>query len=390
MTARRQECQRGQTAADRGPRPAYGYVWNADKTRYLRDPETAPVVRTIFDWALDGATLRGMVNRLHERGIPSPSGRERWPLSALRDLLLRHVYTGDAMAYTRRAIRKPGGGYLRRAGTPEELVPLPGIAEPIITHEEHAAVAARLAANKAHAARNNANPEATLLRAGFAVCGHCGCVLAVTNRSKAGSSGGEYARYRCVERTKYLHGCPTPTIAANLVDGPVWDRVCEVLQNPAIIERELAKQRSGGGLDRDLTAIEARLETNATKRTRLVRALADFDEEADIAEVRAQLRLLADAQKTLEADRADLVHRIEDTEADRARVRSLTDWCEQVGKTLRAATYEQKRMALDALGVKVRIYKTGTLDQAGNPYPRWVAEMRPIGSGEPTVYTPTC
>jgi hypothetical protein len=193
-----------------------------------------------------------------------------------------------------------------------------------------------------------------------------------------------------VERTKYLHGCPTPTIAANLVDGPVWDRVCEVLQNPAIIERELAKQRSGGGLDRDLTAIEARLETNATKRTRLVRALADFDEEADIAEVRAQLRLLADAQKTLEADRADLVHRIEDTEADRARVRSLTDWCEQVGKTLRAATYEQKRMALDALGVKVRIYKTGTLDQAGNPYPRWVAEMRPIGSGEPTVYTPTC
>jgi site-specific DNA recombinase len=42
-----------------GPKPAYGYVWNADKSRYLLDPETAPIARQIFDWALDGVTLRG-------------------------------------------------------------------------------------------------------------------------------------------------------------------------------------------------------------------------------------------------------------------------------------------------------------------------------------------
>jgi hypothetical protein len=51
-----------------------------------------------------------------------------------------------------------------------------------------------------------------------------------------------------IERTKYLHGCPTPSIAGDLVDGPVWELVCEVLRNPAMIERELAKQRSGGGV----------------------------------------------------------------------------------------------------------------------------------------------
>ena len=132
-----------------------------------------------------------------------------------------------------------------------------------------------------------------------------------------------------------------------------------------MIERELAKHRSGGGLDRDLAAIESRLETNATRRTRLVRALADLDAEADIAEVRAQLRLLEDKQKPLEADRADLLRRIKDMEADRARVRSLTNWCEEVERTLGTATYEQKRMALEALGVKVRIYRAGTLDATG-------------------------
>src|SRR5687768_8201397 len=57
-----------------GPVIAYGYRWNDDKTRYVIDPETAPIVRMIFDWALDGVTLRGIASRLHERRIPSPTG----------------------------------------------------------------------------------------------------------------------------------------------------------------------------------------------------------------------------------------------------------------------------------------------------------------------------
>jgi hypothetical protein len=368
-----------------GPRPAYGYVWNADKSRYLTDPDTAPIVRLIFDWALDGVTLRGIATRLHERGIPSPTGQERWSITAIRGLLLRHVYTGDAMAYAKGAIRRPSGGYSRRPGTPEELVPVPNVAEPIITHEERAAIVSRLTANKLHAVRNNRAPEATLLRTGFAVCGHCGCVLLVAN----GSSGGETARYRCAERNRYDHGCPQPSITASLVDGPVWDRVCAVLRDPATIERELGKHRSGGGLDRDLAAIETRIETNATRRTRLVRALADLDDEADIAQVKAQLRLLSETQKTLEADRDDLARRMADAEADRARVRSLTDWCEHFGAKLATATYEQKRTALEALGVKVRVYRLGTVDAEGNPNPRWDLTMRPMSAGSPIVYTPT-
>ena len=84
-------------------------------------------------------------------------------------------------------------------------------------------------------------------------------------------------------------------------------------------------------------------------------------------------------------DQTDLSRRIEHTEADRARVRSLTDWCEEVGRTLATATSAQKRMALEAVGVTVRIYWPGMLDPDRNPYPRWVAKMRFIGSGNPIV-----
>jgi site-specific DNA recombinase len=58
---------------------------------------------------------------------------------------------------------------------------LPGIAPAIVTPQEAATVAQRLATNKAHATRNNRNPEAALLRAGFVKCGHCGWAMSVQN-----------------------------------------------------------------------------------------------------------------------------------------------------------------------------------------------------------------
>src|SRR5215213_9170526 len=262
-----------------GSKPPYGLVWaDTEKTRLVHDPDTAPVVRHIFDLALSGMTLRGIITRLHEQGILSPMGHERWSLAALRGLLLRHVYCGDAMAYSKRAIKRPDGSYTQRSGTADELVLVPNVAEAIVTREELAAVRDRLTTNKARAARNNRDPEGTLLRAGFAVCGHCGCALAVSHRSKEGPNTGS-ARYYCVERTKYVHGCPQPTIAASLVDGPVWERVSDVLGDPSIIAREVARHRSEGGLDRDLDAIEKQRATIANKQARTARAIATVDDD---------------------------------------------------------------------------------------------------------------
>ena len=70
--------------------------------------------------------------------------------------------------------RRPGGGYFRRVATPEERMMLPGIAPAIVTPEEHALAQSILERNKANAIRNNRDPQATLLRAGFIRCGHCG------------------------------------------------------------------------------------------------------------------------------------------------------------------------------------------------------------------------
>ena len=94
-----------------GNRPSYGYRWaDAAKSHLELDPINADVVRRIFDMALDGRSLRGIAADLYERSVPSPTGSPRWTPSVIRDLLLRPIYTGQAVGYATRSERRPGGG----------------------------------------------------------------------------------------------------------------------------------------------------------------------------------------------------------------------------------------------------------------------------------------
>lgn len=381
-----QRGRRGRVASGKpivGRVPAYGYVWNVDKTRYVADPQTAPVVRQIFDWALDGVSMRRIAARLFDRGIPSPTGQPRWTAAVIRGLLLRPVYSGTYVAYRKRAERLGNGKYTARWNDAANTVTIPGIADAIVTAEEQAAVTAQLAINAVNSTRNNRNPEATLLRAGIARCGHCGWSLGVAHTPPSRPT--QKPQYRCSERAMHIHGCPKPSIAAPDIDAQVWANVCRVLRSPGIIAAELDKHRNDGGLERDLSALDTRLAAIATKQTNLARRVAMLSDDA-AAPLMAELELLAAAKRTMAQDRAELLHRMADVEADAAKVRTLTDWAGHFAAKLDTATYEQKRQALEALGVQVFINKPGSLDADGEPRPRWYMTMRPLALGAPVVY----
>ena len=58
-----------------GRRPAFGYIWaDEEKSRLELNPDTAPIVRSIFDRYLNGGSLRAIALDLTRRGIPTPSG----------------------------------------------------------------------------------------------------------------------------------------------------------------------------------------------------------------------------------------------------------------------------------------------------------------------------
>ena len=63
----------------------------------LIDEEKAAVIRQIAQWFLDGDRLHTIADKLAQRQIPSPKGKETWSTATLRSLLTNEKYKGDAL-----------------------------------------------------------------------------------------------------------------------------------------------------------------------------------------------------------------------------------------------------------------------------------------------------
>jgi site-specific DNA recombinase len=370
-----------------GPKAPFGYHWgDAAKSRLVHDPETVDAVRLVFDMALAGLSLRRISDLLAEKGIASPSGGALWQPSSIREILLRDTYAGSVTTYRTRHERGVSGVSVRRPATAEETVLLAGVAEPIVTREELAAVAARLEHNKARSTRRNKHPQLSLLRAGYIVCGHCGWTLAVSNATPASRSLSP--QYRCVAQRQHGPKCPRPSITASMIDAAVWEQVAAVLRDPSVIAREVARHRQDGGLERDLAAITKQLASVADRQRRTARAISAVDDDEASAPLLAELKSLADRKKVLAVEHDALTQKIKDQDGEDAKVTTLTTWCSRVGANLDTLSYDERRMAIDALGVQVRAYRNGSLDETGNPYPRWEMTMNPISPEEGIVFNP--
>lgn len=92
-----------------GAYAAYGYLKSPDdKNKIIVDEETAPIVRDIFKWKLEGMSLVAITRRLNELKIPSPSSYryskgiikdERlskcvWQIMTVKNILRHPVYLG--------------------------------------------------------------------------------------------------------------------------------------------------------------------------------------------------------------------------------------------------------------------------------------------------------
>jgi len=67
-------------------RKLYGYIKNKDGELVI-DNEQAKVVRDVFRWYLDGASVVGNTKKLSEAGIPSPAGKETWSKRSIEKML---------------------------------------------------------------------------------------------------------------------------------------------------------------------------------------------------------------------------------------------------------------------------------------------------------------
>jgi len=168
-----------------GPRVLYGYQWaDAEHTHYEPNPTTERVVQRIFREAVSGGTLRHIAMGLTAAGVPPPVSGKRtaWGPDAIRWILHHPSYAGRATGW------RDGKDCTTGTALP------PGTIPALVDEATFDAVQERLRQNQLRSARNNPNPEATLLRGGYVRCGYCGRTMIV--KPPDGNHG---PRYRCMQ-----------------------------------------------------------------------------------------------------------------------------------------------------------------------------------------------
>lgn len=74
-------------------RKLYGYTKNINGELVI-DKEQAKNVQDIFRWYLDGASVLGIIKKLYDAGILSPTGKEKWNKRTIETMLSNEKYTG--------------------------------------------------------------------------------------------------------------------------------------------------------------------------------------------------------------------------------------------------------------------------------------------------------
>jgi site-specific DNA recombinase len=330
-----------------GCRAPYGYILRADKSGYDLDPEAAPVVRMMFDRVLAGATLRGTADWLTEQGIPTPNGGPRWSQTTVKDIVNKAIYSGDQVAYANRW-EKQGDRYLKRKARPEEIIVVRDVAPPIVSKEEHAEIHRRLAENRAGASRNNRNPEEALLRSGHVVCGKCGRWMQVNTLRGT-------THYRCITRMKDGGICGGMSIRVDWLDGPVWERVRELLTSGVMVGVGLLAADPEAPIRAELEEVERDLAGVGAKQANAASRLVDLADPLAAAPVVGMLNALAAEQRRLEARQAALTAQLAEARMGMSGVRGLEEWIARVADNLDALTYAERRTVLSLLGVKARV-----------------------------------
>ena len=190
---------------------AYGYRKDPDDHhRLLIDPETAPIVRLIFQRFLAGCSILGIAKELNAMGIPNPSAYKRskgykyrhpageqndglWPDSSVRRILRNEVYIGNmvqgkntTISYKIRQCRAvPKEDWIRVEGTHEAIIDRETFEKAQALFNRHI--------------RTPPKSSQVLLLSGLVRCGHCGRIMSrKTNRHPYGT----YHYYRCTTHNR--------------------------------------------------------------------------------------------------------------------------------------------------------------------------------------------
>ena len=339
--------------------PVYGYRFDPehprDPTLVQIDPSESEMVKQMFGWYLaPDSTLYLIAKKLTDLGLPTPTGKPRWNVSSVRNILKNPAYTGTA--YTNRTRLVPaqkrksamlpiGSGASMVPRSPEEWIPIhvPGF----VSQATFDQVQEKLARNQQMSPRNNTS-HVYLLR-GLISCGQCR--LSASGKTRSG-----YRYYICRGHTDALliaqgERCIARYAPADQLDELVWQDLCQVLTHPEIMAYALERAHGGHWLPQELQAqVEALQKASQQierQQERLLEAyLADIIKMSELERKRKEL---ANKQEAIRIQITQLQTQVDQRKELNQVADSIETFCAQIRPILAQADFTQKRQLIELL-----------------------------------------
>ena len=212
---------------------------------YIINEIEAQIVKNIFFWIdSEGLTLRAVVRRLQELGVPPrKSKRGVWSTSTLSTLLRNRTYIGEGhygASYatipinpTKNEIYKKIKKTSRRMKPENEWIIIP--TPKIIEEDVFIRVGEKLKSNFLLSKRNTKNEY---LLAGKIWC-NCG-----KRRAGEGPQRGKHLYYRCTDRVKSFplpRSCMEKGLNARIVDAMIWKQVVAIMTSPELLTKKVER-----------------------------------------------------------------------------------------------------------------------------------------------------
>lgn len=339
----------------------YGYRLNPDRPRDpsgVRVEESeAVVVQEIYNYYLvESNSLGGLARYLIDKGIVTPKGHKRWNPSSLRNILTNPSYTGVVYANRHKckkavARRSPlaslGPGWSASLKPAEEWLEVATIPA-LVSKEQYDLVQTKLAKNQNFARRNNKSQQ-YLLRA-LVSCGKC--KLACAGRT----TGDGYSYYCCRGRSTAIQSCRDEACTARYIpqrqlDQLVWADLCQVLEQPQIVEEALKRLQGGEGLPQELSGrrenLRKGLQSLVAQLERLTEAY--LNGVVSLEEYRRRKEDNEERQQGLQAQLREVEEQAHRQLKLSGILSSIEDFQKRIREGLTKATFEQRRALVELL-----------------------------------------
>ena len=307
--------------------PPYGLMRDPeDKGHLIRDPEKAPVIRMIYDLALDGYGSYRIAKVLLEKKIPITSMRTNrevdanyytWGSSRINSILRNPIYYGDHTVCKthQKYIRSNTYNLIPR----EEREVIEGCHEPIVSKEEWLRVQKMLDA-RPNVGEGNDCPYYNIFR-GLIVCGTCGRSMQSryekvgrTAKNRFTGEMREPIDNSCQTYNRSgKHACTSHKIEArdlyNLVLADIQSLISQALADPDVFYEKLIRKLNGRQRS-DIVEIQKEYDALAARSGDIDRMILSLYEDKVLGVITSQ-RFVSMAEK-LEAEQKDARDRMQE------------------------------------------------------------------------------